>query len=50
MELDILPFNSNRYYPKPDDIVIGIVKSKNFEFFTLDINSESHATLNALEH
>lgn len=33
-----------------NDIVIGIVVSRNAEFYTLDINSEAYAILPSLEH
>ena len=49
MQIDILPLNSNRYFPQANDTVIGIIISKNPEFFTVDIGAESYACLNNLE-
>uniref|UniRef100_A0A7S3IJ79 S1 motif domain-containing protein n=1 Tax=Strombidium inclinatum TaxID=197538 RepID=A0A7S3IJ79_9SPIT len=49
VQVDILPFNSKRYYPQEDDTVIGVIKSKNPEFYQVDINAESYALLNTLE-
>lgn len=49
MQVDILPFNSNRYYPQENDSVIGVIMSKNVEFYQVDIGSEAYAVLNCLE-
>jgi len=49
MQIDILPFHSNRYYPQENDTVIGVIMTKNPEFFTVDIGSDSYAFLNCLE-
>lgn len=40
MQIDILPYHSNKYYPVEDDTVIGIIMSGNPEFFTVDIGSD----------
>ena len=43
--------NTNRYLqPKINDLVIGVVVSRNAEFYTVDINSETYAILPSLEH
>ncbi|TNV72809.1 hypothetical protein FGO68_gene2348 [Halteria grandinella] len=39
MAIDIVPFASNRYLPQENDMVIGTVLQKNFEFYLVDINS-----------
>ncbi len=44
MQIDILPFNANRYYPQEGDTIIG-----NFEFYLVDIGAESYAVLNCQE-
>ena len=49
MQVDILPYNSNKYYPQENDTVIGIIVQRNPEFFTVDIGSEGCATLSSLE-
>jgi exosome complex component RRP40 len=38
--VDIVPLASNRYSPQEDDVVLGVIIQKNFEFFNVDINSE----------
>ena len=43
MSVDIIPFHSSKYFPQENDTVIGIVQSKNMEFFTVDIGSDSPA-------
>ena len=45
MQVDILPYNSNKYYPQENDTVIGIVTSKNMDFYQLDIGGEAYAAL-----
>ena len=43
--------NTNKYLqPQVNDIVLGIVVSRNAEFYTLDINSEAYAILPFLEN
>ncbi len=43
--------STNKYLqPQVNDIVLGIVMSRNAEFYTLDINSETNAILPVLEH
>lgn len=37
--IDIVPFASNRYLPQENDMVIGTVLQRNFEFYLVDINS-----------
>ncbi len=37
------------YHPVPNDLVIGIIKHKNSEYYTLDINAPLDATLDSLE-
>ena len=49
MQVDILPYNSNKYYPQENDTVIGIIVQKNFDFFTVDIGAEGYASLGTLE-
>ena len=49
MQVDILPYNSNKYYPQENDTVIGIIMSRNPEFYQVDIGAESYASLNTLE-
>jgi exosome complex component RRP40 len=49
MQVDILPYNSNKYYPQENDTVIGIIMSRNPEFYQVDIGAESYAMLNTLE-
>lgn len=64
MDIDIIPINSNKvrirllkeflsfllqYTPQEYDLVIGTIVQKNPEIFTLDINSESYASLSSLE-
>ncbi len=47
----MIPLNTNRYLqPKINDLVIGVVVSRNAEFYTVDINSETYAILPSLEH
>ncbi len=47
----MVPTNTNKYLqPQVNDIVLGIVVSRNQEFYTLDINSEANAILPILEH
>jgi exosome complex RNA-binding protein Rrp4 len=46
----VVPLNTTKYLaPQVNDIVLGIVVARNAEFYTLDINSEAHAILPALE-
>lgn len=45
VQLDILPYCANKYYPQEDDTVIGVIKSKNAEFYTVDINCDANAML-----
>ena len=40
MQIDILPYQSNKYCPVEDDTVIGIVMSGNPEFFQIDVGSD----------
>ena len=49
MQIDILPFNANRYYPQEGDTIIGTIVSKNPEFYQVDIGADSYAILNCLE-
>ena len=49
ISVDILPFSSNKYFPKENDTVIGTVVTRNAEFFTVDIGADSYACLNCLE-
>ena len=49
MQVDILPYNSNKYYAQENDTVIGIIISRNPEFYQVDIGSEAYAVLNCLE-
>ena len=49
MQVDILPYNSNKYYPQENDSVIGIIMSRNPEFYQVDIGADSYACLNTLE-
>jgi exosome complex component RRP40 len=49
MQIDILPYHSNKYFPQENDTVIGIILMKNAEFFTVDIFADSYACLNILE-
>lgn len=37
--IDIVPFASNRYLPQENDMVVGTVLQRNFEFYLVDINS-----------
>lgn len=49
MLVDILPYDSNNYYAYEGDTVIGVIVSRNPEFYQVDIGAESHAVLNTLE-
>lgn len=49
MQIDILPFDSTRYQAQENDTVIGVIMSRNPEFYQVDIGAESYATLNCLE-
>ena len=44
-----MPLNATRYRPQVNDIILGVVVSRNPEFFTVDINSDSYANLRADE-
>ena len=48
IHLSLLSF-SNKFYPEREDYVIGIIKSKNNDFYTLDINAPLEASLNLLD-
>ena len=47
--IDVVPLHSSKYQPREGDLVIGTVVSRNAEFFSVDINSSTHAVLNSLE-
>lgn len=49
MQVDILPFASNQYYPQENDTIIGVIVSRNPEFYQVDIGADSYAQLNGLE-
>lgn len=49
MQVDILPYSSNKYYPQENDTVIGIVMSRNMDFYQMDIGAETFAILNTQE-
>ena len=49
ISIDILPYHANKYFAQENDTVIGVVVSKNPEFFTVDIGADSMACLNCLE-
>lgn len=42
-------FKGIQYSPQVNDIVIGVIVSKNFEQYTVDINSEAFALLGTME-
>jgi exosome complex RNA-binding protein Rrp4 len=37
--IDIVPLSSNKYLPQENDLVIGTILQRNFEFYVVDINS-----------
>lgn len=49
MQIDILPYNSNKYQASEGDTVIGIVTMRNPEFYQLDIGADTVAVLNSQE-